>query len=342
MKRHELTVDAAGAGRRLDAFVAAGGLTITRSQARRLIDDGRITVGGVRRKPGYLVRAGERVAVQIVPPAPSVAVPEDLPLSVLHEDDVLIAINKAPGMVVHPAPGRWHGTLVNALMHRWGRLPSRDDARPGIVHRLDRDTSGVMVIARTPAALEHLARQFHDRTVAKRYLAVVAGVIRRDALVLDAPIGRHPAERKKMSTRARVHRTALTRVRVLERFATATLVEAAPETGRTHQIRVHLAAHGFPILGDAVYGRRRPTTAAAIARQALHAAALTVTHPASGERVTFTAPLWDDMAELLKTLRVREMIARDVHVSIDNLLHHPLASALSRGGGLGGCDRPHV
>jgi 23S rRNA pseudouridine1911/1915/1917 synthase len=303
VKRHELTVDAARAGRRLDAFVAASGIAITRSQARHLIDAGRVTVGGVRRKPGYPVRDGEHVVVEIVPVAPSVALAEDLPLRVLHEDDVLIAIDKAPGMVVHPAPGRWQGTLVNALVHRWGRLPSREDARPGIVHRLDRDTSGVMVIARTPAALDHLARQFHDRTVAKRYLAIVAGTIRRDALVLDAPIGRHPAERKKMSTRARVHRPALTRVRVLERFASATLVEAAPETGRTHQIRVHLAAQGYPILGDTVYGRRRPPAAASIARQALHAAALTLTHPATGERMTFTAPLWEDMMNLLQRLR---------------------------------------
>jgi len=214
----------------------------------------------------------------------------------------VIAINKAPGMVVHPAPGRWQGTLVNALLHRWGRLPASDDARPGIVHRLDRDTSGVMVIARTPAALEHLARQFHDRTVAKRYLAVVRGVVRRDELVIDAPIGRHPTERKKMSTRTRRGRAALTRVRVLERFAGATLVEAAPETGRTHQIRVHLAACGHPIVGDAVYGGGRDPTVA-IARQALHAESLAVTHPQSGARLRVVAPLWPDMARLLVTLR---------------------------------------
>src|SRR5262249_1301322 len=158
---------------------------ISRSQVRQLIDDGRVTVDGARRKAGHAVRVGERVRVD-VPAAPTTdAAPEDLPLDVLYEDDVLVAINKAPGMVVHPAPGRWQGTLVNALLHRWGRLPSADAARPGIVHRLDRDTSGVIVIARTPAALEHLARQFHDRTVHKRYLAVVRGVVRRDTLVID-------------------------------------------------------------------------------------------------------------------------------------------------------------
>jgi 23S rRNA pseudouridine1911/1915/1917 synthase len=310
MTPHELIVGADDAGRRLDAFVAAGGLGLSRSQARHLIDAGAVRVWGAARKPGYVVRAGDHVAVEITPPPPMLAEPEDLPLDVLYEDTLLIAINKAPGMVVHPAPGRWQGTLVNALLHRWGQAPSADDPRPGIVHRLDRDTSGVMVIARTPAALEHLARQFRDRTVVKRYLAVVRGVVRRDELVIDAPIGRHPTERKKMSTRARSARTALTRIRVLERFAAATLVEAAPQTGRTHQIRVHLAARGHPIVGDAVYGggaatraRGTRTRVPPIARQALHAASLEVAHPATGARLRLTAPLWDDMRALLIALR---------------------------------------
>jgi len=210
-------------------------------------------------------------------------------------------------MVVHPAPGRWQGTLVNALLHRWGRLPGGDASRPGIVHRLDRNTSGVMVIARTSAALEHLARQFADRTVAKRYLAVVRGVVRRDELLIDAPIGRHPTERKKMSTRTRRGRAAVTRVRVLERFPAATLVEAAPETGRTHQIRVHLASRGHPILGDEVYGRATRTcdVDVTIARQALHAGSLDVTHPATGVRLHLVAPLCPDMTRLLTALRSR-------------------------------------
>jgi 23S rRNA pseudouridine1911/1915/1917 synthase len=313
MTRHELVVDGRDAGQRLDAWVAAAGIELSRSQARHLIDAGAVRVGGAVRKAGYAVRAGDRVDIEVPPPPAPRAEPEELPLQVLYEDALLIAINKAPGMVVHPAPGRWHGTLVNALLHRWGRLPAADDVRPGIVHRLDRDTSGVMVIARTPAALEHLARQFHDRTVAKRYLAVVRGVLRRDTLVIDAAIGRHPTERKKMSTRAPRGRAAVTHVRVLERFAAATLVEASPHTGRTHQIRVHLAARGFPILGDAVYGggavaarsvaQRARTTLPTVARQALHAASLEVTHPERGDRIRFDAPLWADMEQLLAALR---------------------------------------
>ena len=300
--RHELLVGAEQEGIRLDRFVAAGGLRVSRSQVRHLIDAGRVTVQGARRKPGYVVRAGDRVEVEVLVAPPAEAAPEDLPLRILYEDAVLVAIDKAPGMVVHPAPGRWQGTLVNALLHRWGPLPARDDARPGIVHRLDRETSGVMVIARTLAALEHLGRQFHDRTVAKRYLAVVHGVPREDELVVDAPIGRHPVERKKMSTRARAGRPALTRARVLERFASAALVEAVPETGRTHQIRVHLAARGHPILGDRLYGGARAAHPA-IGRHALHAAALTITHPERNERLTVRAPLWPDMAALVGALR---------------------------------------
>lgn len=303
VRRHVLAVSADAAGARLDTFVAASAIGASRSQVRQWIDDGRVSIAGRARKAGYLVRAGEQVDVDEPPAAPSTAEPEALPLEVLYEDATLIAINKAPGMVVHPAPGRWQGTLVNALLHRWGPLPGHEAARPGIVHRLDRDTSGVMVIARTAKALEHLGKQFAARTVVKRYLAVVRGVVRPETMTIDAPIGRHEVERKKMSTRARVARAAVTRVRVLERFAHATLVEAAPQTGRTHQIRVHLAARGHPILGDDVYGSLRSERRAPIGRQALHAASLAIAHPDDDATIVFRAELWPDMRMLIDELR---------------------------------------
>lgn len=301
--RHVATVTAEAAGSRLDHFVVGSGVRLSRSQVRHLIDQGRVTVGGQVRKPGHVVRVGDEVVVELPVVTPSVALPEALPLTVLYEDDTLIVINKAPGMVVHPAPGRWQGTLVNALLHRWGPLPGHEASRPGIVHRLDRDTSGVMVIARTAAALEHLGRQFAARTVAKRYLAVVRGVLRNDVLRIDAAIGRHAVERKKMSTRVRGGRASVTRVRVLERFARTTFVEAAPETGRTHQIRVHLAARGHPLIGDGVYGTIRPGEAELIDRHALHAASLGLMHPTRDEAMTFRAELWPDMISLLEALR---------------------------------------
>lgn len=302
-RRHVLTVTTETAGARLDTFVAESEVGSSRSQVRHWIDAGRVSVEGRARKAGYVVRSGDRVEVDVPAVAPTSAEPEELPLTVLHEDATLIVINKAPGMVVHPAPGRWHGTLVNALLHRWGPLPGHEASRPGIVHRLDRDTSGVMVIARTTRALEHLGRQFAARTVTKRYLAVVRGVVKAETMMIDAPIGRHTTERKKMSTRARVSRAAVTRIRVLERFAGATLVEAAPETGRTHQIRVHLAARGYPVVGDAVYGHARTSERVAIGRHALHAASLGIAHPDDDTALTFRADLWPDMLALLDELR---------------------------------------
>ncbi len=302
-ERRTIVVSPEASGTRLDHFVVASGVPLSRSQIRHLIMEGRVTVGGQSRKAGHVVRAGDAVVVEVPIAVPTVALPEDLPLVVLHEDETLIVINKAPGMVVHPAPGRWQGTLVNALLHRWGPLPGHEAARPGIVHRLDRDTSGVMVIARTQRALEHLGRQFAARTVSKRYLAVVRGVVRNDVLRIDAAIGRHAVERKKMTTRVRGGRAAVTRVRVLERFTRTTLVEAAPETGRTHQIRVHLAARGHPILGDGVYGSVRQADAALIGRHALHAATLGLVHPAREQAMTFHADLWPDMVALVEALR---------------------------------------
>jgi 23S rRNA pseudouridine1911/1915/1917 synthase len=314
-RRLVVRVPVEAAGMRLDRFLSTLPELGTRSRAKALIDDGRVTVDGVTRKSAHAVRAGERIAVTVPPPEPAVVEPEALPLAVLYEDDHLLAIDKPPGMVVHPAPGARRGTVVNALLHRLGSLAAGGDPeRPGIVHRLDRDTSGVLLVARTPQALEGLARQFRDRTLSKRYVAVVHGVVRPSAGVIDRAIGRHPRERKRMSVDARRGRAAVTRFEVVERFRGATLLRLVPETGRTHQLRVHLAALGHPIVGDRVYGGARgrrpasvPAPVAAVLeacpRQALHAEAIGFAHPVSGTPVEVRAPLPPDLARLLESLR---------------------------------------
>ena len=232
-------------------------------------------------------------------PSPCPAVPAN-------EGPRFIAVDKPAGMVVHPAPGARRGTLVAALAHRLGTIagPGAPD-RPGIVHRLDRDTSGVMLVARTAAVLEGLARQFRDRTVEKRYLAVVRGRLAAASGTIDRPIGRHPRERKRMSVHSRRGRAAVTRWRVLERFRGATLVRLAPETGRTHQLRVHLAALGHPIVGDRVYGRpgRGGEGALTCARQALHAEEIRFAHPVTGAPVVVRAALPQGLESLLARLR---------------------------------------
>jgi 23S rRNA pseudouridine1911/1915/1917 synthase len=301
------------AGMRLDRFLATLPALGTRSRAKALLDDGLVSVDGRPRKAAHVLRAGERVAVTVPPPAPAGVEAEALPLVVLYEDAHLLAIDKPPGMVVHPAPGARRGTVVNALLHHLGALAGvGDPERPGIVHRLDRDTSGVLLVARTPQALEGLAKQFRDRTLSKRYVAVVHGDVRPAAGVIDQAIGRHPRERRRMSIRARRGRAAVTRFEVGERFPGATLLRLAPETGRTHQLRVHLASLGHPIVADRLYGRGRragrtiPAVAAALdacPRQALHAESLAFTHPVTGVPVVVRAPLPPDLRALLAALR---------------------------------------
>ena len=314
-RRLVVRVPVEAAGMRLDRFLATLPELGTRSRAKGLIDDGRVAVDGVPRKSAHAVRAGERIAVTVPPPEPTGVEPEALPLVVLYEDPHLLAIDKPAGMVVHPAPGARRGTVVSAVLHRLGALETGGDPqRPAIVHRLDRDTSGVLLIARTPQALEGLARQFRERTLAKRYLAVVHGVVRPAAGVIDQAIGRHPRERQRMSVGTRRGRTAVTRFEVVERFRGATLLRLAPETGRTHQIRVHLAALGHPIVADRVYGgvrgRRGASVPAAVAavleacpRQALHAETIAFAHPVSGARMEVRAALPPDLARLLDSLR---------------------------------------
>ncbi len=294
---------------RLDVFLVASGAALTRSQAKKWIDAGRVRVNGVARKAGFVLVGGESIEVARPTERPAIAEPEDIALRVLYEDDDLLAIDKPPGMVVHPAPGAWRGTVVNALLHR--ALVSRDLSpdRPGIVHRLDKETSGLLLIARHERAQVALSCAFRERQVRKTYLAIVLGEPRRVSGSLEWAIGRHPHERQRMSIRSRSPRAARTRYTVVERFDGLALLRLEPETGRTHQIRVHLAAMGHPVLADPLYGAKKgralPTRGAAraFARQALHASELELAHPVSGATLHLAAPTPDDMSELLRELR---------------------------------------
>ena len=286
---------------------------LSRSQLQRWIEEGRVSVAGeVVRKPNKKVREGDLLIADPPPVEEDVARPEALDLDVIHEDADLIVVDKVAGMVVHPAPGHPDGTLVNALLHRCGDLAGVGGVlRPGIVHRLDRGTSGIIVAAKNDAAHLGLSRQFHDHSIERVYLAFVRGLPRASEGRVDEPIGRHPRDRKKMSTRSRSGRDAMTRWRVSERFPVSNQcrLEVRPETGRTHQIRVHLASIGLPIYGDTLYGRGR----GAIARQlphllrpALHAAVLGFVHPRPGERLRYEAPLPADLRGLEQALRDAE------------------------------------
>jgi 23S rRNA pseudouridine1911/1915/1917 synthase len=297
------------AGTRLDVFLSRRLPALSRSRLQKLITAGHVHVDGAIAKNSLALHAGASVEVSHPPNAPSGVVPEALPLVVVYDDDDLAVIDKPAGMVVHPAAGHRTGTVVNALLHHLEGLSGIGGAdRPGIVHRLDRGTSGLMVVAKHDAAHQHLSRQFHDRLVTKQYLALVWGAPRQGE-VIDRPIGRDPRERKKMSTRASRGRTAVTRVVDVERIGDASLVRVAIGTGRTHQIRVHLSESGHPIVGDALYGgvrRRIPqkmSVVGTLGRLFLHAARLEFAHPRDGRRLAFEAPLPDDLARVVDTLR---------------------------------------
>ena len=293
------------AGQRLDVVLARLEPTLSRAQVQRLIEQGEITVAGGVAKPAHKLRAGELIEGRVPEPVPACLEPQAIPLAILYEDADLVVIDKPAGMVVHPAAGHAHGTLVNALLHHCRDLSGvGGELRPGIVHRLDKDTSGVLVAAKHDRAHRALAVQWKQHSIDREYLAFVRGSPRAETGTVDAPIGRHPTDRKRMSTRARVGRSAVTHWRVEERLRNATLLRVRLETGRTHQIRVHMASIALPLLGDPVYGGGRALRqVAAIARQALHATVLGFAHPTTGERVRFESPLPGDLLDLLEALR---------------------------------------
>ena len=295
--RTELTADRAG--ERLDVFVARRLPELTRSRVQRLIGDGHVAVAGQRAKASLRLEAGQRVSVEVPPPVEMRAAPEAIALDVIYEDADLLAVNKPAGMTVHPAPGHPSSTLVNAILAHCGDLSGVGGVlRPGIVHRLDRDTSGVILVAKNDAAHQALARQLKERAVDKTYLALVEGTPKPAEGVIDAPIARDPRRRQRMAVVAG-GRASVTAYRVIERFTGASLVEARPKTGRTHQIRVHLAAIGHPIVGDRVYGKASPL----VGRQFLHAWRIAFTHPRTGQRMELEAPLAPELAAVLRRLR---------------------------------------
>jgi 23S rRNA pseudouridine1911/1915/1917 synthase len=305
-----ITVDAEHAGSRLDRFLAAVLDTISRSQVQKLIKDGHVNVDGRPAKPNLPLKVGQSVVVEIPEPIESSVAAEPIPVPIFYQDEDIVVVDKPAGMVVHPAAGHASGTLVNALLHSVDDLSGiGGEKRPGIVHRLDKGTSGLMVVAKHDAAHEALAQQFHDRQVDKEYIALVWGEVQPGRRI-DTPIGRDPENRKKMSARARRSREAVTRVIRTEPLTRAlTLAVVAIHTGRTHQIRVHLSAIGHPVVGDALYGgvhRRVPGDLRAVTRLErpfLHAARLAFRHPVDGRRMEFTSSLPADLQSVLVQLR---------------------------------------
>lgn len=307
MPQAALVVPAGTGPTRLDRYVHAHGMAPSRAQARRLIDEGRITVDGKPVRASHPVRPGERIAADVPEPTPLDIVPMDLPLAVLYEDDAVAVVDKPPGLVTHPAPGNWEGTLVHALLHHLKGLSGIGGReRPGIVHRLDKGTSGLLIVAKTDAAHARLSADFKAHHLERRYRALVRGVPRPRHGTIDLALGRDRADRKRVSARTDRPRPAVTHYRVLEAFGdAAALVELKLETGRTHQIRVHLAHLGHPVLGDTVYGGRAARSVAGVEapRPMLHAAHLGIDHPVTGARMRFDADPPADFLAVAMALR---------------------------------------
>lgn len=303
MKEMKFTVESLGAGSRIDKYIAVKlGEGYSRTYVKFLMESGFVHVNGEEVKPRYIVSEGEEIILEMPPPEASDIEPENIPIDILYEDEWIIVLNKPAGMVVHPGAGNRSGTLVNALLYHCENLADTgDEFRPGIVHRLDKDTSGIMVVAKTDRALRSLAKQFQQRTIKKRYVALVAGRVEMDNGVVDAPLARHAVDRRKMDIEYEGGKEARTVYHVVRRFKNFTVLKLDLETGRTHQIRVHMKHLGYPILGDTTYGGRGK-----MSRQALHSEALTFTHPDTGKTLEFTVPLPKDMKDFVENARKEE------------------------------------
>ena len=295
--------EAGSAGTRLDSFLAAEVEGLTRSAAQRLMEEGRVSVNGKITAKSYKLTGGEEIALTLPEVEEVDVVAQEIPLDVVYEDDDVIVVNKPVGLVVHPAPGHPDGTLVNALLHHCGDSLSGigGEKRPGIVHRIDRDTSGLIIAAKNDFAHQHLAAQLQDHSLARTYEAVVIGNLREDSGTIDAPIGRHAADRKRMAVTSHGGRNAVTHWEVIERFPGYTHVRCKLETGRTHQIRVHMSHIGHPIYGDTVYGQKKAVPG--MTGQCLHAVGLRFIHPRTESPVELSCSLNDEIETFLKKLR---------------------------------------
>ena len=303
MQKETFEVEYEYEGERLDKYVSILFPEQSRSFFQKLIKDGNVSVNDKVQKANYRLKTEDLVTVEIPDAVETQILPEDIPLDILYEDDDLLVVNKPKGMVVHPSAGHYSGTLVNAIMYHCKDSLSgiNGEIRPGIVHRIDMDTTGSLIVCKTDMAHKVIAAQLKEHSITRKYHAIVHGNLKEDTGTVNAPIGRHPTDRKKMSTKAPNGRHAVTHYRVLERFGNFTYIECQLETGRTHQIRVHMSSIGHPILGDEIYGPAKCPYK--LQGQTLHAKILGITHPSTGEYIEFDAPLPDYFKDLLNKLR---------------------------------------
>ena len=302
MTKLEFTADQTDSGKRIDSFLADNTEEMTRSAVQKLIEEGSVEVNGKVPAKNYKLRSGDHICLSIPEPKLPEAKPENIPLDIVFEDDDLLVVNKPKGMVVHPAPGNYDGTLVNALLYHCGDSLSGINGvlRPGIIHRIDKDTSGLLIVAKNDFSHKLLAEQIKEHSFTRKYRAVVYGNLKEDEATINAPIGRHQVDRKKMTVTQKNSREAVTHYKVLKRYAGFTYVELKLETGRTHQIRVHMSSIGHPVAGDPVYGPKKVITS--LGGQCLHAYYIEFVHPRTGQTLSFSSGLPDYFTKFLGTL----------------------------------------